>query len=246
MFRWGILQSRHYILISLIAAAACYVFFQFDYPFSWRYPVRGIDISRHQGVINWKKVGELKKVDFVYVKATEGRDYVDPLFRKNREAAKKNGIKTGAYHFYSLHRPGVLQADHFLRIVPPGSNDLLPAVDLEFELKGKRPPEKKRFRQELAAFDKKIRAAYGHSPVYYLNDDFYRYYFTGQTVNNPLWIRGIFHKPGIMKENGWMFWQYSDFGRVEGIGVRVDLNVFNGNRRAFERMEDCKVGRKVP
>ncbi|MBN1130066.1 MAG: hypothetical protein JXA71_13830 [Chitinispirillaceae bacterium] len=230
------IKVRHCIIAALVFLAAILFLLQFDYPFRWRYPVRGMDISRHQGVIDWKKVGDSGRIDFAYIKATEGRDYVDPLFRRNREAARANGIRTGAYHFYSLHRPGLTQAEHFLQNVPPGNDELPPAVDLEFEPGGKRPPEKKRFRSELAAFDTKVRKAYGCAPVYYLNEDFHRYYFTGHPVDNPLWIRGIYHKPGLMKTAGWTFWQYSDFGRVEGVGEKVDLNVYNGSRRELRWM----------
>jgi lysozyme len=221
---------------ALIITGLFLVLLQFDYPFPWRYPVRGIDISRHQGTINWKKLGASGKVDFVYIKATEGGDYVDPLYRENWRAAKNSGIARGAYHFYSLHTPGVPQAEHFLRVVKPERGGLPLAVDLEFEPGNKRPPEKKRFLAELAAFDKKVSMMRGYSPVYYLNEDFYRYYFTDRPVKNRLWIRGIYHKPAIMKKTGWLIWQYSDFGRVEGIGERVDLDVLNGSRREFVRL----------
>jgi lysozyme len=230
------LKPRHLIPTILILSAAILTLSHFSYPFPWRYPVRGIDISRHQGAINWKKFSASGKIDFVYIKATEGCDYVDPLYRETWHAAKKNGIARGAYHFYSLYKPGVPQAEHFIRTVTPEQGDLPLAIDLEFEPGKKKPPEKKRFLAELAAFDKEIYAAYGYFPLYYLNEDFYRYYFIDGPVKNRLWIRGIYHKPAIMKKTGWLFWQYSDFGRVEGIGERVDMDVFNGNRREFARL----------
>jgi lysozyme len=118
--------------------------------------------------------------------------------------------------------------------------DLPPAVDLEFEPHGKRPPEKKRFLAELSAFDKKVSAVYGYPPIYYLNEDFYRYYFERKPIKKRLWVRGIYHKPAIMKKFAWTFWQYNDFGRVEGIKGRVDLNVFNGNSRDFETLRGLR------
>jgi lysozyme len=237
-----LVTPRRLIPVVLIIAGLLFFLLQFDYPFPWRYPVRGLDISRHQGTINWKELGASGKVDFVYMKATEGGDYVDPLYSTNWQAAKKNAIVRGAYHFYSLHKPGVPQADHFLRTVKPEQGDLPPAIDLEFETGARRPPEKKRFRAELAAFDKKISEVYGYSPVYYLNEDFYRYYFTDRPVKKRLWIRGIYHKPAVMKQSGWLFWQYCDFGRVDGIREKVDLNVFNGGKKDFARLFDAKTG----
>jgi lysozyme len=237
-------HPRRFIPAFLILSAAIITLSHFSYPFPWRYPVRGIDISRHQGTINWKKLSVSGKVDFVYIKATEGCDYIDPLYRENWRAAKNSGIVRGAYHFYSLYTPGVPQAEHFLRTVEFERGDLPLAVDLEFEPGNKRPPEKKRFLAELAAFDKKVSMMRGYSPVYYLNEDFYRYYFTDRPVKNRLWIRGIYHKPAIMKKTGWIFWQYCDFGRVVGVGERVDLDVFNGSRREFVRLFDAGNGAK--
>lgn len=207
---------------------------RFDFPFPWQYPLRGIDVSRHQGLIDWTTVAGSGRVDFAYIKATEGRDYVDPHFRRNREKARKTGITTGAYHFFSLHNPGLPQAEHFLRTVMPVIDELPPAVDLEFEANGRKPPGKAALLRELAAFDRTIRATYGNPPVYYLNEDFLRFYFTGRDLDNPLWIRGIYHQPAVMKKRGWAFWQYSDFGRVPGIRERVDLNVFRGSRKDLE------------
>jgi lysozyme len=243
--RGNCLKPRHLIPALLLLSAAIFTLSHFSYPFSWRYPVRGIDISRHQGAINWKKLSASGKVDFVYIKATEGCDYVDPFFPAHWQAAKKSAIVRGAYHFYSLHKPGVPQAEHFLRVVKPGHGDLPLAVDLEFETGKKRPPEKKRFLAELAAFDKRVYAAYGYFAIYYLNEDFYRYYFADRPMKNRLWIRGIYHKPAIMKKTGWLFWQYSDFGRVEGIGERVDLDVFNGSRREFARLTETGSEKKL-
>ena len=47
----------------------------------------GIDISHHNGSINWKQV---PIVEFVYIKATEGATYVDPMFQHNLKRAKAN------------------------------------------------------------------------------------------------------------------------------------------------------------
>lgn len=56
-----------------------------------------IDISHHNGKINWFTV--VKTVDSVFIKATEGNSYVDPMFIKNAIAATTAGIKVGYYHF---------------------------------------------------------------------------------------------------------------------------------------------------
>ena len=47
--------------------------------------IKGIDVSHHQGNIDWKKVKKSRpNLAFVYVKCTEGKDYVDPRFKARR------------------------------------------------------------------------------------------------------------------------------------------------------------------
>ena len=103
------------------------------------YSVYGIDISHHQGEINWSK---LKKgnpgeppISFVYIKATEGSSHNDTRFAKNWNAAKKNGIARGAYHYFGTKTPGEKQARNFISKVTLEPGDLPPMVDVEDEPK---------------------------------------------------------------------------------------------------------------
>ena len=66
---------------------------------SYRFPVVGIDVSSHQGKINWKEVYS-SKINFAFIKATEGETFVDKRFKYNFSNAKKNNIIVGAYHFF--------------------------------------------------------------------------------------------------------------------------------------------------
>ena len=54
----------------------------------------------------------------VRVKATDGGDHLDPMFRKNWRDASEAGLKRGAYHFFTLCRPGAVQAAHFIATAP--------------------------------------------------------------------------------------------------------------------------------
>ena len=64
--------------------------------------LHGIDISHHQGTINWSEAAKDTKVGYVYIKATEGRDHVDDTYAFNVREARRNGLKVGAYHFYLI------------------------------------------------------------------------------------------------------------------------------------------------
>ena len=67
--------------------------------------------------INWAKLRE-HGANFAYIKATDGGDHLDPMFRKNWKAADAAGMKRGAYHFFYWCRSGASQADWFIRNVP--------------------------------------------------------------------------------------------------------------------------------
>ena len=58
----------------------------------------GIDVSEWQGNIDFGEVARAG-IEVVYIRASEGRGYVDPYFRENYEKAKVNGLRTGFYHF---------------------------------------------------------------------------------------------------------------------------------------------------
>ncbi|AHM66398.1 hypothetical protein PPSQR21_027560 [Paenibacillus polymyxa SQR-21] len=66
--------------------------------------VRGIDVSRYQGKIDWKAVKE-DGISFVFIKASQGQRYVYPTFITNAKGAKETGVLLGAYHL--LDAPSV-------------------------------------------------------------------------------------------------------------------------------------------
>lgn len=63
------------------------------------YPLRGIDISHHNGEVDFSRVAsEEADVAFAYIKATEGTDFIDPAFIRNARLSVASGIPSGAYH----------------------------------------------------------------------------------------------------------------------------------------------------
>ena len=76
----------------------------------------GIDLSHHNGRVNWDALSSAP-LDFVYLKATEGRDWKDTRFQENWLAASERGWHVGAYHFYLLCRNGAAQAENFIQSV---------------------------------------------------------------------------------------------------------------------------------
>src|SRR5262245_5178777 len=63
--------------------------------------VVGVDLSHHQGRIDWGKV-RASKAAFAFIKATEGATFTDPAFATNWSGARDAGVLRGAYHFFTF------------------------------------------------------------------------------------------------------------------------------------------------
>ena len=91
----------------------------------------GIDVSHHQGLIDWEAVSATK-VQFVFLKATEGSTHVDRRFARNLRGARRVGIPVGAYHFLNAKSTIASQFANFYEHASPSELDLLPVVDVEW------------------------------------------------------------------------------------------------------------------
>jgi lysozyme len=198
-----------------------------NYPSKSTYPVRGIDVSHHQGTIQWHRVKK-SQVDFVYIKATEGGDKQDPKFKENWQGSTNAGIRHGAYHFFTLKTSGKNQAENFIKTVPVEDLALPPVIDLEFGGNSSDRPSVEAFQRELLDFIEQIQVHYNTEPVIYTDQPFLDEYLKGFIIQR-LWIRSVFGKPNQL----WTFWQYSERRKISGINGFVDANVFQGTKSEF-------------
>ncbi|MGH1505843.1 MAG: GH25 family lysozyme [Acidimicrobiales bacterium] len=180
----------------------------------------GVDVSNHQGDIDWQAVAD-DDIEFAYVKATEGGDFVDARFADNWREARAAGLEVGAYHFFTLCRPGAEQAANFLATVPPGEADLPPVIDLEFGGNCSARPAPDVLRAEVEVWIETVEAATGDDVVLYVMDDFDDRYGITDAFERDRWERRILRRP----ERDWVFWQLSFFSQVDGIEGGVDLDV---------------------
>ena len=215
-----------FVAIALLCCAVAtggYLYFREFSPDRQRYPVRGIDVSHHQGNIDWDRVAA-DDVDFAIIKATEGGDFRDRLFAANLAAARKAGLAVGAYHFFTFCRPGADQARNFIDTVPHDRSLLPPVVDIEFVGNCPRRPTVEQLKAEVAAFLAPVEAVFGKQAVVYLIDEAADVY--AQAIpERERWVRSLIRHPG---HEDWIYWQYHNKGRVDGIKGDVDLNVLQG------------------
>ena len=97
-----------------------------------KYPIRGIDVSAHNGMINFESVAD-EGYEFVFLKATEGSSFRDTNLRLNYEKATKAGLLVGVYHYFRFDDDGVAQAQNLLHSIGDRELDLGIAVDVETE-----------------------------------------------------------------------------------------------------------------
>lgn len=229
-------NARRIALASLVAFALAllalavgrYGFLHWQ-PDRARYPLRGLDVSHHQGIVDWPTVAR-NDVAFVYLKASEGGDHRDRRYADNARGARAAGIAVGAYHFFTFCRSGAEQAANFLAAAPARAEALPPAVDLEFGGNCGRRPDAATMRAELDAFLAPVEAAYAKPALLYVTPEFLDAYAAALPAR-PLWRRSILRAPGSSVP--WALWQYHNRGRVAGIGGPVDLNVYVGDAAAF-------------
>lgn len=205
-----------------------------NYPSHTRYPIRGMDISHHQGRINWDKV-DRAQVRFVFMKATEGENHRDSLYVVNHRQAKTQGIATGAYHFFTFCKSGTVQARNYMSNVSLDSTDMPPVIDLEYGGNCKKENRFDDMVKEIGDFIGAVEGHYRKRVLIYTTNEFYNDYLLNLFPDNPVWIRDIVSKPKLKDNRLWTFWQYTNRGSIEGIGKPVDLNVFYGNEREFAR-----------
>ncbi len=203
-----------------------------NFPSKADFPVRGLDVSRHQGAIQWPLV-PADEFRFVYIKATEGGDHRDARFGENWQGSAAAGLRRGAYHFFTMRTPGLQQAANFLTVVPDDPETLPPAVDLEFGGNSSARPSVADFRRELELFLATVRQARRREPVIYTTMEFRDQYLRDFTAPR-LWIRSVFTKPSLPEGEPWLLWQFSGRTRVRGIAGFVDQNVFRGSHAQFE------------
>lgn len=180
----------------------------------------GIDVSHHQGHIDWRRVAD-DGVAFAYIKASEGGTVADARFRENWTGSDAAGVRRGAYHFFTLCRSGAEQAEHFLRTVPRDPSALPPAVDLELAGNCASRPGRVAVSRELDAFLAAVERTWGRDTLLYVGEDWEDRYPVLDRSARPAWLVSFLGRP----DASWTVWQVSWRARVDGVHGSVDLDV---------------------
>lgn len=216
--------------------------------------IYGIDISRHQHEkgrkrfpIDWRRVritslgarhnaeGQTFPVSFVYIKSTEGTTIRNRYFLSDYTKAKKQGIRVGAYHFFSLKSPAAAQANYFVNHTLFRKGDFPPVLDVEptdgqIQKIGGDDALMQRIRTFMDITERRT----GMRPILYVSQSFINRHMNNAAdikQRHNVWIAryGQF-RPDVKL----VYWQLCPDGKVDGITGPVDINVFNGYQMQFD------------
>lgn len=223
---------------AIVAAGLAYLSWQYIIlPHSvdvdrFRYPIAGIDVSKHNGVIDFEKVRD-DDYQFVFIKATEGKTYTDDLFSTNYRKARDAGLAVGAYHFFRKNRTGKEQADNLLAAIGDKPLDLPIVIDLEDDWGNgatiSRETAVQRVLEMIGLLHDK-----GYDVMIYTNLDGYEKYYKGMLGDCDLWLCS-FTSPDLLSHLPHRIQQISHEGSVNGVDGKVDLNVWRGSKREWKR-----------
>ena len=199
-----------------------------------RYPITGIDVSRHTGKVDFKmiKAHFIDTLDFVYLKATEGVDLVDSKFEANYLNARENEIPVGSYHFFKFNVSGKRQANNYLRTIRDKTFDLPLVLDVE-EWSNASVNRQDKVVKEIRAFITEIDFRRKEKLMIYTNESSFQKYILGNFEPIEIWICSFNPEPKI--QSNWTLWQHSHKGKLNGAEGWVDINTFNGTRKEWDR-----------
>ena len=201
----------------------------------YRYPIAGIDVSKHNGEIDFDQVSD-DNYQFVFIKASEGKTYQDDAFERNYAGARDAGLKVGAYHFFRKNRSGKEQADNFLNVIKGKPMDLPLVIDLEDDWgNGVNIDRKLALERVLDMIN--ILSDKGYPVMIYTNLDGYGKYYKDMLGDHDLWLCS-FTSPDLLPEMPHCIQQFSHEGNVAGVKGDVDLNVFRGTKKEWNRYLD--------
>ena len=188
--------------------------------------VKGIDVSMHQGDIDFEKVKN-SGVKFVIIRCNNWNEITnqvekDPCFERNYKAARTAGLDVGTYYYtWECSASGAARdAEHCMEYIKGKTFEYPVFFDLEWN---------KAFAQGRQVCNNMVKSfcdtleKHGYfSGLYISRSPLQTYISSDVAARYSLWIAEYASKCNYDGEYG--MWQYSDKGRVSGISGDVDLD----------------------
>lgn len=200
--------------------------------------VSGIDVSHHNGEIDWKTVA--KNNDFVIIRTgyrgyTEGKIVEDTYFKENIKGAEKADIPIGVY-FYSQAttvEEAREEASYVLSLIKGKDVSLPVFIDYEYAFNKDGMHDGRLFNANLTpaeateiinAFCEKINKG-GHYAGLYASSSILSNNIKTSKLNKNIYIWVADYNEYVKYQGDYDIWQYTKTGSSEGVSSRyTDLN----------------------
>lgn len=188
-------------------------------------PYHGIDVSEKQGYIDWQAISMDQKVEFVYIKATDGPTHVDKRYASNVYAANNFGCLTGSFHRLTTEGSMVQQFFNFNKHVVLSAQKLVPMVELdEYSMKGW---SREQIQDSLNLFVWLVNEYYGCEPIIRTSQEFFETQLHPQFDDAPLFILHERQKePKVTGARRVWLYQRNEHGYIPGIFFDVNQDAF--------------------
>lgn len=211
----------------------------FDFQYEGKYltciagkSVLGIDVSSHQGEIDWTQVAGAG-IEFVMIRAgNRGYKYAqineDEYARRNYEGAKEAGLKVGVYFFSQAIsvEEAIEEANFLLNMIRDWELDMPVVYDWEFVSAEARTGQMdaRSVTDCTLAFCQVIEAAGYQSMIYFNSHQATEHLILTEVDDYPFWL--AMYTDRMTYRNKVEMWQYTDQGQVPGISGNVDMNLW--------------------
>ena len=186
---------------------------------------KGIDVSYHNGTIDWKRVKQ-SEVEYAIIRCgygTNDKNQDDKKWEENVKGCIDNNIPYGVYlySYADTVEKASSEADHAIRLLQGKKLKYPVYYDLE-EDKLRDKISKQTIADIAQTFCDKL-SAKGYTVGIYANKDWFTNYLTDSRFNN--WTKWVAQYNTVCNYKGkYDMWQCSSTGRVPGISGNVDLN----------------------
>ena len=213
--------------------------------------LKGIDISNHQRGLDISKID----CDFVIMKATEGKSYVDPSCDTFFQKALSLGKKLGIYHFANnSDNTAKQEADWFIQNTQGYIGKAIPILDWEDNITNNVP--------WALEWLQRVEEAYGCKPMIYMSESVANRHDWSSVANANygIWVAKYRdnlpdynydmskagNMPSIKYWNEYAMWQWTSSGRLNGWNGNLDCNVFYGDATAWDKYVGSGSGSNMP
>lgn len=189
---------------------------------------KGVDVSRHQGIIDWDKFLEDEHSDFAIIRAGFGKNNIDAQAVRNVAECERLGIPYGLYWFsYALTPEMARREAEYLSDFVGSHKPSYPLVyDFEYDSVTHAVKNGVKISRDFVLncteqFCHRLEEL-GFYAMFYCNNDYYQRYYQASKVAEKydMWYARYATSPG----RPITLWQTSESGRVKGIQGKVDLD----------------------